>query len=577
MNYAGKYKILTYLSLVLSSLSSIIALVPFVYIWKIINEAIILSPDFTQSNHMVHNGIVAVSFAILAILVYLCSLMCSHLSAFRIATNIRIAIMEHLVKLPIGFMDSYGSGRMRRIINDSSAATETYLAHQLPDRVGAVATPICLLVLLLFFDWRLGILSLVPIVFAFLIMMKMTGKQMQNDMKEYQNALENMSNEAVEYIRGIPVVKTFGQTVFSFKKFKATIDNYSKWAIAYTKKMRLPMMLYTTIINSVFAFLIFAAVIFMGKDIDAELISNFIFYIIITPIITIVLTKIMFSSENGMIVNDAMARIDDVLSLSVLPSTDKKAELKDNSVELKNVTFSYDGKNNVINNISLKIDEGKKIAFVGPSGGGKSTLVNLISRLFDVKEGSVSIGGVNVKDIPKEQLMQTISFVFQNSRLLKMSIFENVKLSKPDATREEVMLALEKAQCMDIIEKLPQGIDTVVGKDGVFLSGGEQQRLTIARVMLKNSPIVILDEATAFADPDNEVKIQKSFTNMSKDRTVIMIAHRLSTVVNCDEIFVVENGKIKERGSHNQLINNNNSIYKKMWDNYQISLQWKVG
>ena len=577
MNYAGKYKILTYLSLVLSSLSSIIALVPFVYIWKIINEAIILSPDFTQSNHMVHNGIVAVSFAILAILVYLCSLMCSHLSAFRIATNIRIAIMEHLVKLPIGFMDSYGSGRMRRIINDSSAATETYLAHQLPDRVGAVATPICLLVLLLFFDWRLGILSLVPIVFAFLIMMKMTGKQMQNDMKEYQNALENMSNEAVEYIRGIPVVKTFGQTVFSFKKFKATIDNYSKWAIAYTKKMRLPMMLYTTIINSVFAFLIFAAVIFMGKDIDAELISNFIFYIIITPIITIVLTKIMFSSENGMIVNDAMARIDDVLSLSVLPSTDKKAELKDNSVEFKNVTFSYDGKNNVINNISLKIDEGKKISFVGPSGGGKSTLVNLISRLFDVKEGSVSIGGVNVKGIPKEQLMHTISFVFQNSRLLKMSIFENVKLSKPDATRKEVMLALEKAQCMDIIEKLPQGIDTVVGKDGVFLSGGEQQRLTIARVMLKNSPIVILDEATAFADPDNEVKIQKSFTNMSKDRTVIMIAHRLSTVVNCDEIFVVENGKIKERGSHNQLININNSIYKKMWDNYQISLQWKVG
>ena len=306
MKYAGKYRFLTYSSWILSVLSALIALIPYIFIWKIINEAISVAPDFSQANNMVHNGVMAVVFAALSLAVYICGLMCSHLSAFRIATNIRIAAMEHIVKLPMGFMDSFGSGKMRRIINESSAATETYLAHQLPDRAGAFATPVGLLVLLLFFDWRLGILSLVPIVLAFVIMMKMTGRQMQNDIKEYQNALENMSNEAVEYVRGIPVVKTFGQTVFSFKKFKDTIDNYSKWAIAYTKKLRFPMMCYTTIINSVFAFLILAAVIFMGNGVNRELLSNFIFYVIITPIITVTLTKIMFSSENGMIVNDAM-------------------------------------------------------------------------------------------------------------------------------------------------------------------------------------------------------------------------------------------------------------------------------
>ena len=576
MKYAGKYRFLTYSSWILSVLSALIALIPYIFIWKIINEAISVAPDFSQSNNMVHNGVMAVVFAALSLAVYICGLMCSHLSAFRIATNIRIAAMEHIVKLPMGFMDSFGSGKMRRIINESSAATETYLAHQLPDRAGAFATPVGLLVLLLFFDWRLGILSLVPIVLAFVIMMKMTGRQMQNDIKEYQNALENMSNEAVEYVRGIPVVKTFGQTVFSFKKFKDTIDNYSKWAIAYTKKLRFPMMCYTTIINSVFAFLILAAVIFMGNGVNRELLSNFIFYVIITPIITVTLTKIMFSSENGMIVNDAMERIESVMNLQPISEADENAELMDNSIELKNISFSYDGKKDVINNISLKIDAGKTVAFVGPSGGGKSTLASLISRFFDVKNGSILIGGTDVRDIPKRQLMNTVAFVFQNSRLLKTSILDNVRLSRPEATREEVMSALDKAQCRDIIEKLPKGVDTVIGTKGVFLSGGEQQRLAIARVILKNAPIVILDEATAFADPDNEAKIQTAFANMAEGRTVIMIAHRLSTVVNSDEIYVIKDGKIAENGKHSELINNN-SIYEKMWKNYQTSLEWKVG
>lgn len=576
MEYAGNFKYLTYASWVLSAISALIALMPFIYVWKIIKEVLEIAPDFSQAQYMVHNGVMAVIFAFVSLLIYICALMCSHLSAFRIAANIRIKAMHHIVRLPLGFMDSFGSGRMRRIINESSAATETYLAHQLPDRAGAFATPVGLVVLLLFFDRRMGLLSLVPIVFAFIIMMCMTGKGMQEKMKEYQNALERMSNEAVEYVRGIPVVKTFGQSVFSFRRFKAAIDDYSKWAIAYTKELRIPMIFYTTIINGVFAFLIFGGIALTRGGVNEELLLNFIFYVIITPIITVTLTKIMFSSENAMIVNDAIERIEGVLNLEPLSETDKRVNIKDNSVELKNVTFSYDGKTDVINNVSLKIGAGETVAFVGPSGGGKSTLASLISRFFDVKKGSIFIGGVNIKDIPKKELMNKVAFVFQNSKLLKMSVFENVRLSRPEAAREQVIEALKQARCMDIVEKLPKGIDTVIGTKGVFLSGGEQQRLAIARVMLKDAPIVILDEATAFADPDNESKVQQAFSNMAKGRTVIMIAHRLSTVVDADKIFVVKDGKINEQGSHNELLNNN-SFYANMWNNYQSSVQWKVG
>ncbi|MEI3163084.1 MAG: ABC transporter ATP-binding protein [Lachnospirales bacterium] len=576
MDYAGKYKYLTYLSWILSGISALIALLPFVYIWKIISEVLNVAPDFSKAQYMVHNGVMAVVFSAMALVIYIAGLMCSHLSAFRIATNIRIKALHHIVKLPMGFMEDFGSGKMRRIINESSAATETYLAHQLPDKAGAIVTPIGLLFLLLFFDWKLGILSLMPIVLSFVIMMCMTGKGMENDIKEYQNSLEKMSNEAVEYVRGIPVVKTFGQSVFSFRRFKEAIDDYSKWAISYTKKLRLPMMFYTIVINSVFAFVLFGGIAFAQGGVTKDIILNLIFYIIITPIITVTLTKIMFSSENGMIVKDAISRIDSILNIGPLNNAENIVELKDNSVELKNVTFSYDNKNNAIDNVSLKIESGKTVAFVGPSGGGKSTLANLISRFFDVKSGSILIGGVNIKDIPKDELMNNIAFVFQNSKLLKMSILENVRLSKPDATREEVMNVLKSAQCMDIIDKLPKGIDTVIGTKGVFLSGGEAQRIAIARAMLKDAPIVILDEATAFADPDNEVKVQQALSNMAKGKTVIMIAHRLSTVVNADEIFVVNNGKIAEQGSHNELISKN-SIYAKMWNNYQTSVQWKFG
>ena len=575
LGYAGRHKILTYLSWVFSAVSALVALVPFWYIWRILDEVLRVAPDFGNAVHITHYGWMAVLFAVVSVLIYIAGLMCSHIAAFRIATNIRIDTMQHITRLPLGLAESFGSGRLRKIVNESSAATETYLAHQLPDKAGAIATPCGLLFLLFVFDWRLGVLSLVPVALGFLIMMAMTGKRMAQKMKEYQNALDLMSNEAVEYVRGVPVVKTFGQTVFSFKKFKASIDNYEKWVIAYTKELRLPMMFYTTAINGVFALLVAGALIFTRSGVTSEFLLNLIFYIIITPVISLTLTKIMFMSENGMIVADALERIDSVLSLKPLPETDRAQHPKDASVELSDVHFSYDGKNEVIRSISMRIEPGQTVAFVGPSGGGKSTLANLISRFFDPQSGSVKIGGVDVKNIAKNELMDTISFVFQNSRLIKASILDNVRMGKPDASESEVMRALNAAQCTDIIEKLPQGIHTIIGTKGVYLSGGEQQRIAVARALLKNAPVVILDEATAFADPDNESRVQAAFTELAKGRTVIMIAHRLSTVINADKIYVINNGKIEQCGKHKELCASD-GLFSKMWRDYQTSSQWKV-
>ena len=575
LGYAGKHKYLTYASWILSALSALLALVPYWYIWQVIREVLSVAPDFGQAQNLVRNGWMAVLVAVAAVLVYIAALMCSHMGAFRIATNLRLAAMEHIVRLPLGVAEQFGSGRLRKIVNESSAATETYLAHQLPDRAGAIATPCGLLVLLLVFDWRLGLLSLVPVSLAFLVMMLMTGARMRQKMKEYQNALDDMSNEAVEYVRGIPVVKTFGQTIFSFKKFKDSIDRYRVWVIAYTKELRLPMMLYTAAVNGVFVFLIAGALLLIRGGVTPEFLLNLMFYIIITPIISVTLTRIMFQSENAMIVDDALQRIDSVLNLLPLKEASHPRHPKDGSVELSHIQFSYDGENEVLKGISLKIPAGQKAAFVGPSGGGKTTLANVIARFFDPQGGSVKIGGVDVRDIPKEELMNTVSFVFQNSRLIKASILDNVRLGRPDATREEVLSALHNAQCDDILEKLPRGMDTVVGTRGVYLSGGEQQRIAIARVMLKNAPILILDEATAFADPDNESRVQAAFSRLSQGKTVIMIAHRLSTVANADQIYVIQEGKIAEQGTSRELLEQN-GLFRRMWDNYQTSVQWKV-
>lgn len=577
LDYAGNFRWLTYASWVLSVISALLALVPFIYIWKIIKEVLDVAPNYENATSLTHNGIMAVVFAVGAMLVYIGALMCSHIAAFRVQANIRKDAMHHIATLPLGFMDGIGSGKMRKTVNEASAATETYLAHQLPDSAGAMATPIGLIALLLFFDWRLGLLILVPVVLAFLIMSSMTGSKMKKKMEEYQNALDNMSNEAVEYVRGIPVVKTFGQSVFSFKKFKGSIDEYEKWVISYTKDMMLPMMGYTTIINAVFAVLIAAAMIFTSSGVTTSFFVDLLFYVIITPVITVTLTKIMFSSENKMIVADAMKRIESVLDMKPLEETKTPKHPKDNSIKLSGVEFRYtEAAENAIDGVDLTVAPGEHIALVGPSGGGKTTLASLIARFWDTTEGQILIGGEDVRDIPKKELSETVSFVFQDAKLLKMSVLDNVRLSKPNATKKEVLKALHDAQCDDIAEKLPNGVDTVIGANGVYLSGGEQQRISIARVMLKNSPILILDEATAFADPDNETKVQEAFSAMSKGKTVIMIAHRLSTVTNADRIYVLENGKVAESGTHDTLTKSD-GLYAKMWDEYNRSANWKVG
>ena len=575
MGYAGNYRYFTYASWVLSAVSALVALVPFVYIWKILRDVLNAAPDYAQAVNIPHYGWMAVLFAVLSYLIYIAALMCSHLSAFRVAANLRLEVSEHLATLPLGFTETFGSGKLRKIIHESTGAAETFLAHQLPDKYNAMATPIGLLVLLLVFDWRLGLLSLVPVALGFVIMSAMTGRRMADKMRQYGNALESMSNEAVEYVRGIPVVKTFGQSVFSFKKFKATIDEYEKWVIAYTKELRMPMMLYTAAINGVFAFLIVGGLLFTRNGVTSEFLLNLLFYIIITPVISLTLTRIMYMSENELVVADALARVDSVLDAEPVPENDHPRHPKDASVSLKDVHFSYDGKTDVIEGVSLKIQPGQMVAFVGPSGGGKSTLANLICRFFDVQSGSVRVGGADVRDIPKEELMDTISFVFQNSRLLKGSILDNVRLGRAQATEAEVLAALKAAQCMDIVEKFPEGIHTVIGTKGVYLSGGEQQRIAIARAMLKNVPILILDEATAFADPDNEAKVQAAFAQLAKGKTVLMIAHRLSTVANADCIYVVQDGQIVESGTKDELCAQN-GLFARMWQEYQASVQWKV-
>lgn len=576
MGYAGKYRILTYLSWVLSAASALLALVPFWYIWRILKEVIEVAPHYENAVSVTHDGWMAVAFATTAVLIYITGLMCSHLAAFRIATNLRLAMTRHIATLPLGTIEQFGSGKLRRTISETAGAAETYLAHQLPDKARAMATIVGLLALLLAFDWRLGLLSLVPVALAFAVMTSMTGKKLQDKMTQYQNALADMSNEAVEYVRGIPVVKTFGQTVFSFKKFKNTIDNYEHWVIAYTKQVRWPMTFYTLAVNSVFVFLIAGGFLFSHNGSDDVALLNLLFYIIITPVISLTLTKLMFMSETGMIVQDAVTRIDSVLQSPSLFQPNNPQYPKDSSVTLENITFSYDGVKNALENVSITIGVGQTVAFVGPSGGGKSTLAAIIARFFDPQSGNVSVGGVNVKNIDKNVLMDTVSFVFQNSYLIKGSILDNVRMGKPDATDEEVLAALKAAQCMDIIEKFPDGVQTVIGSQGIYLSGGETQRLAIARAMLKNAPVLILDEATAFADPDNEAKVQSAFNRLAKGRTVIMIAHRLSTVVNADRIFVLEDGRLIEDGTFAELSKRERSLFATMWRNYQQSVQWKV-
>lgn len=575
--YAGKFRYLTILSWILSAVSALMALVPFYYIWRIIREVLRVAPDYSQAQGLARYGWLAVIFAVLSMLLYIGGLMCSHMSAFHVQANMRTVLMKHILTLPLGFMDREGSGKIRKIVNESSAATETYLAHQLPDKAGAVATPIGLLVLLLVFDWRLGLLSLIPVVLAFCIMQTMMGESMKKKMAEYQNALEEMSSEAVEYVRGIPVVKTFGQSVFSFKRFKKAIDQYEKWTIAYTKQLRRPMVCLTTVINAIFAILIAATFFLSGQAGDSQFLLNLLFYIIITPIITVTMSKMMYAGENQMIVEDALGRIDAILNMKSLDELEDKEEPKDSSIAFRDVTFQYEGaEREAVSHVNLSIKPGEHVAFVGPSGGGKTTLASLVPRFFDVTGGTLEIGGVDVKKITQDKLMDMVSFVLQDSKLLKMSILDNVAMGRKGATREEVLQALKDAQCQDILDKLPEGVDTVIGSQGTYVSGGEAQRISIARAMLKQAPILILDEATAFADPDNEAKVQEAFSRLSQGKTVIMIAHRLSSVSGADRICVMKEGQIVEEGKHEDLLAKE-GLYAHMWEEYNRSVLWKVG
>ena len=572
-NYAGGHKNLITLGRCIAALSAILVLIPYYDLWKIISIAV----NNEDTGRISHYAWQAVILTVASLLIYIAALLCTHIAAFRVQANMRSALMRRIITLPLGVFDEDGTGRIRRIVNDSTAATETFIAHQLPDKTVAAVTPAGLLVLIFAFNWKIGLICMIPAVIGFACMMSMMGKGMQEKMKEYQNALDTMSSEATEYVRGIPVVKTFGQTIHSFKRFKSSIDGFGKWSTDYTLMLRLPMTAFMTCINAIFAFIVIAAFVFAGDEITAGHILNVMYYIIVTPLITVALTKVAYSGEAEMTLIDALKRVDSIMEIEPLEDSKVEKMPAGHDVELKSVTYRYkDAVRDAVNNVSIKIREGEHVALVGPSGSGKTTLAELMVRFFDVTEGEILIGGVNVKDIPSAELMKHVSFVFQDSRLIKKSILDNVRMAKPDASESEVLDALKKAQCMDIIEKLPKGIHTVIGEKGTYLSGGEQQRITIARAYLKDAPILILDEATAFADPDNEAKVQAAFEELSKGKTLIMIAHRLTTVMNADRIFVMDNGRCTESGSHDELMEKN-GLYRRMFDEYSRSVEWKVG
>ncbi len=574
-SFAGSYKHLTNLGMIFSGISAIMTLLPIIFIYRGLSEIISIYPNVTLTDSIVSNAWLAVGSAIGAMFVYLVALMFTHIAAYRIAKNIRKTALNHIMSLPIGFFSNNGSGKLRRIINDSAGATETYLAHQLPDLVGAYTTPIAVLIVLFVFDWRLGLISLAPLVLAMVAMMSGMGKDQPLRIKQYQTALENMNNEATEYVRGVPVVKTFNQSVFSFERFHNVITQYKKYVSEYSYRMRTPMTMFQVFLASTPIFLVLSSIfIISGQSDMTSFFLSFFFYLIFTPIASLMMMKIMWVMQHSMLASDALNRIDNLLSEKPLAKTNAPKSPKTADIEMKNISFTYPNTDKkAVDNVDISIKQGQTVAFVGPSGGGKTTLATLIPRFWDVDSGSVSIGGIDVRDIPHTELMKNISFVFQNTNLYKASILDNLREGKPDATIDEVNKALKVTRCEDIIAKLPNGIDTIYGTKGVYLSGGEAQRIALARAILRDAPIILLDEATAFADPENEHQIQLAMSELTKGKTVLMIAHRLSTIKNADLIYLIADGKVAECGTHDELVSKG-GLYSEMWTEYNNAFIW---
>lgn len=578
LNYSGNYKYLTIVGMFLSALSAICLLVPFVYIWDVVNALLAVAPDFTKAQNLDVYAINAFTFAVLGIILNFFGLMGTHLSAFKNEKNMKDAAIKHLLKLPLGYFSNHTSGGLRKIIDYSTAKTEIFLAHQLFDLTGAIVTPIVFLILLFSFDWRLGLICLIPIILCFVFMYPMFSKESRNSMEKYEKYLEEMNGEAVEYVRGIPVTKAFQQSIYSFKNFINAIKNYGKFSAEYSMSTHIPMTTFTVSINGFFALLIPAGILLAGSVVDVKFFANFMFYIIFTPICAVMMMKIMTVSQDWMLASCALDSIEAILNENPLVDPINPQKPKNHSIEFEGVYFDYenaDGDEHILNDVNLKINENETVALVGPSGGGKTTIASLIPRFWDVNQGSIKVGDVDVRSISTKELMKNISFVFQNTTLFKDSIYNNVAIGRKGASRDDVKKALSLTQCDDIIDELPDGINTVIGSEGTYLSGGQQQRIALARAVLKDAPIIILDEATALADPENEYLIQKAISEITKDKTVIMIAHRLSSVKNVDKIYVVENGRIVEEGNHHTLIDSG-GIYSRMWDEFNQSIQWKV-
>ena len=581
LSYAGSYKGLTFLGLGLSAVAMILGMLPYICIWLVARDLIAAAPNWTQAAGIARYGWMAFAFALAGIIVYFAALMCTHLAAFRTASNIRRQGMQHLMKAPLGFFDSNASGLLRNRLDGAASETETLLAHNLADIVGTFAMFFAMLVLMFVFDWRMGAACLFAAVVSVGALASMMGGKNAGLMAEYQAAQDVMSKAGTEYVRGIPVVKVFQQTVYSFKAFKQAIEDYSAKAEHYQADVcKLPQAVNLTATEGAFVFLVPVALLLAPAALSAGtfagFVTNFAFYAVFSAIISTALARIMFAASGMMLAKTALGRIDQVMSAPTLKITDHPQLPRDNSIEFDDVSFTYEGSElPALDHVSFTVMPGQTVALVGPSGGGKTTAASLIPRFWDASSGTVRVGGVDVRDTDPHVLMDQVAFVFQNNRLFKASILENVRAARPDASREEVEAALSAAQCTDIIEKLPKGMDTVIGTEGTYLSGGEQQRIALARAILKNAPIVVLDEATAFADPENEAMIQKAFSTLTRDRTVIMIAHRLSTVVNADRIIVLHQGRVAEQGTHAELVSRN-GLYDRMWNDYNQAVQWKI-